>query len=170
VVGTPIATVRRVNSSPAEDSRASEVDVLADVVARLRRALRRGVRTEVPFEALSVAQVELLQSIADTPGVRAGALAERLLLAPTTVSTLVAALLDGGLLDRGRDPRDGRAYVLALTEEGRERLDAWQRATTGVLASALDGLSAADRQTLQRAVPALDRLVAALDTRPRPEP
>jgi MFS family permease len=52
---------------------------LADVVSRLRRAMRRAARAADPVTALSVAQLELLSCLAEHPGARPGQLAGLLL-------------------------------------------------------------------------------------------
>lgn len=142
---------------------AREEPALADVVARLRRALRRSVRVEVPFEAVSVAQVELMQLLADAPGLRAREISDRLLLAPTTVSTLIGQLLTADLIDRRPDPADRRAWQLHLTADGKKQLRSWQQANSRVLDAALARLDATDRKAVQAALPALARLVGHLD-------
>lgn len=136
---------------------------LAATVTRLRRALRRGVRPEVPHETLPVAQIEVLQYLAETPGLRASDLTERMLLAPTTVSTLVGQLLTGRLVERRPDPADRRVWHLYLTAGGRGELTHWQESTAGVLRPALTALPAADRQAIRAALPALERLVDRLE-------
>lgn len=136
---------------------------LAAVVTRLRRALRRGVRPAVPHEALPVAQVEVLQYLAESPGLRASDLTERMLLAPTTVSTLVGQLLDRRLVERRPDRADRRVWHLHLTDSGLAELTLWQQATTGLLRPALKGLPTADRRAIRAALPALERLVGRLD-------
>lgn len=142
----------------------SELDVLADIVTRLRRALRRSVRTDVPFESLSVAQVELMQLLAEQPGLRASEIGDQLLLAPTTVSTLVGALLSASLIERVADPDDRRAWHLNLTKEGTTRLGEWQQSNKRVLHDALDRLNPSDQKALRGALPALTKLVANLDS------
>lgn len=136
---------------------------LAAVVTRLRRALRRGVRPSVPHEALPVAQVEVLQYLAETPGLRASDLTDRMLLAPTTVSTLVGQLLDRTLVERRPDPDDRRVWHLHLTVGGLAELNRWQQSTTGLLRPALTALTTQDRQAIRAALPALERLVGQLD-------
>ncbi|MGN6331268.1 MAG: MarR family winged helix-turn-helix transcriptional regulator [Motilibacteraceae bacterium] len=135
---------------------------LADVVARLRRALRRAARAAVPEQPYSVAQLELLSAVAEHPGARAGDVAAALRLAPSTLSTLVQALERTGALRRDSGA-DRRTVVLALTDEGRRALDRWRGTNERLLASALDGLADADRAALRAALPALDALVAAVD-------
>ena len=60
---------------------------------------------------------------------------------PTTVSTYIARFLDRGLVERRRNPHDGRSYVLALTAEGDAVVDAVARRLT-VIAQAVAGESA----------------------------
>jgi len=138
-------------------------DRLADVVARLRRALRRGIRGDYPWELLPMAQVELLAQLAAHPACRVGDLAAELRLAPNTVSTLVAQLTDRGLLARVADPADGRSHRLSLTSAGERQLQAWQQAQQRMLADALSSLTPPDQATVLAALPAFERLTGALD-------
>ena len=148
----------------ARASSAADLDALADVVTRLRRALRRTVRSDLPFETLPMAQIEVMQLLAERPGLRAGEVGETLLLAPTTVSTLVGALLTQDLIDRRADPADRRACQLHLTAEGEHQLAEWQQSNRRILRDAATQLDAADLRALREAVPALARLVNRLDT------
>jgi len=137
-------------------------DQLADVVARLRRALRRGVRTDHPAESLPMAQVELLQQVAAEPGSRVNDLAAELRLAPNTVSTLVAQLCAQGLLVRSGDPADRRSRRLSVTAAGHAQLAAWQQTHRRMLSAALDRIGAGDRTAVLAALPALEHLTRAL--------
>jgi DNA-binding MarR family transcriptional regulator len=147
----------------ARRSTPADLDALADVVTRLRRALRRVVRSDVPFEALPMAQIEVMQLLAERPGLRAGEVGEALLLAPTTVSTLVGALLTLDLIERQADPADRRAWRLLLTEDGEQRLADWQQSNRRVMRDAAAHLGVTDLQALRDALPALSRLAAHLD-------
>ncbi|TAM89350.1 MAG: MarR family transcriptional regulator [Jatrophihabitans sp.] len=137
---------------------------LAEVVTRLRRALRAGVRADYPWERLPMAQVELLQRLADEPGLRVSDLAARHRLAPNTVSNLVQQLVQSGLVVRTADPGDRRAVVITLTRAGEAQLQGWLDANSRRLAAALERLSARDRNAILRIVPALTRLVDALES------
>ncbi len=147
----------------ARGASGKDLDALADEVTRLRRALRRVVRSDLPFETLPMAQIEVMQLLAERPGLRAGEVGEALLLAPTTVSTLVGALLTQDLIDRRADPADRRAWKLHLTSEGKQRLADWQQSNRRVLRDAAAHLDAADLRALHEAVPALARLVSRLE-------
>lgn len=138
--------------------------VLADVVARLRRAMRRSARVRLPGSALSVAQLELLSTIEENPGARPGELARVLRLAPNSVSTLANSLAASGMVRRVADPRDARGAVFELTAEAVDQVHAWRDSNAAALAAALAGLSDADQRAVTEALPALTHLVAVLDT------
>jgi DNA-binding MarR family transcriptional regulator len=148
----------------ARHSTPADLDALADVVTRLRRALRRVVRSDVPFEALPMAQIEVMQLLAERPGLRAGEVGDALLLAPTTVSTLIGTLLTQDLIDRQPDPADRRAWRLLLTPDGEMRLADWQQSNRRVMRAAATRLADDDLRALRDALPALTQLVAQLDS------
>jgi hypothetical protein len=51
---------------------------LTGAITQLRRALGASMRTDIPWETLPMARVEVLQTLADVSSVRIGDLAERL--------------------------------------------------------------------------------------------
>ncbi|MCK9893083.1 MarR family winged helix-turn-helix transcriptional regulator [Frankia sp. AgB32] len=146
-----------------------DVRQLTEVVNRLRRALRASIRTEYTWESLPMAQVELLQCLAERNGARVGELAGLLRLAPNSVSTLVQHLSDAGYLHRERDPADRRAALLRLTPVGAAALAGWQRAHERRLGTALARLGEGDRTAILAALPALSNLVEALGDRGEPD-
>lgn len=135
---------------------------LTDVVARLRRVLRASIRADYPWEALPMAQVELLQSLADSAPARVGDLATRLRLAPSTVSGLISQMMSTGLVERGTHPTDRRVAVVELSANGRDQLAGWHTAHRERIAIALDDLAPGDRAAIDAALPALSRLVDRL--------
>jgi DNA-binding MarR family transcriptional regulator len=136
---------------------------LTDVLTRLRRALRASVRGEFPWESLPMAQVELLQRLAEEPDRRIGELAERHRLATNTVSTLIQQMVEAALVERRPDPRDRRAVTVRLTADGLRRLDAWRAAHERRLAAAMTEMASADRGVIITATGALARLAARLE-------
>lgn len=136
---------------------------LTKAVTRLRRALRTSIRTDYPWETLPMAQVELLQVLAEHSPARVGDLAARQHLATSTVSGLVGQMIDNGLVTRATDPHDRRVSAVTLTGLGHAQLAAWTRAHEHRLASALEALDDGDRGALRAALPALLRLVEHLD-------
>ncbi len=136
---------------------------LADVVARLRRAMRRAARVRGSADVLSVAQLELLSCVAENPGVRPSRLARLLQLAPNSVTTLVNGLVSRGLLSRTGKKGDRRAVSLALTPPGESAVHQWQATNEAILQSALQQLHAGQQELLAAAMPALRELVHAID-------
>lgn len=145
---------------------AAKTRELTDVITRLRRALRRSIRTDYPWESRPMAQVEVLQSLRETGASRVGDLAEQLRLSQSTVSALVGKLIDAGLVSRDVDRADRRASVVDLTADGLRDVGEWDSAHQRRLAAALRSLDAADRAAVLAAVSALRRLVDALDGEP----
>jgi DNA-binding MarR family transcriptional regulator len=149
-----------VQTRPAEHLLAEE---LAAAWGGVRRRLRRGAREVVPGEPLTGAQIELLRLVESQPGVGVRDAAAALHLAPNTVSTLVRGLVGDDLLARSADPDDGRAARLALTVTARRRLRRWRDERGRLLAGALRRLSGEDLAALEASLPALERLLAALE-------
>jgi DNA-binding MarR family transcriptional regulator len=145
---------------------------LADLVSRLRRAMRRTARarqaTEAPpgsrasAAALSVAQLELLSCLAETPGARPGQLSQLLRLAPSSVTTLVNALRADGLVTRISGP-DRRTAELRLTDAGTAAVRRWHATNEAIVSAALGSLPAGSRAALRQALRAFRELTAAID-------
>lgn len=136
---------------------------LTEIVNRIRRALRASIRSEYPWESLPMAQVEILQRLAEQPGLGVSDLARRHRLATNTVSNLIQQMVTSGLVERTTNPADRRAVTLRLTAAGSERLHGWQLAHEHRIETALAALSPADRKVIARALPALTRLAAELE-------
>lgn len=101
----------------------------ADIIAcELGRLQRIRDRTVALIASLSKGEVDpaiysCLYRLAIDGPMRSGALAEALYSDPSTVSRQVAHLVERGLVERRADPGDGRAIVLAVTENGRRMAD-----------------------------------------------
>ncbi|MGW3993584.1 MarR family winged helix-turn-helix transcriptional regulator [Amycolatopsis sp. NPDC004772] len=141
-------------------------DRLLGAVQGIRRVVRRRVRADVPGSPLPGAQAELLRVVADRPGIGVAAAARELHLANNSVSTLVNQLADAGLLRREADPADRRAARLEITAAAAERMAAWRRARTGLVADALAKLSEEDITAIGQALPALEKLTGILKEQP----
>jgi DNA-binding MarR family transcriptional regulator len=140
---------------------------IADVVSRLRRAMRRAARAagrdgKLPG-GLSVAQLELLSCVADNPGARPGQLARLLRLAPSSVATLVYGLRRAGLVSRTGGQLDRRTASLELTAEGTAVVGRWQEVNERILQAAIISLGSASRGALAAALPGLRELSGAVD-------
>jgi DNA-binding MarR family transcriptional regulator len=137
---------------------------LTDVITRLRRVLRSSVRHEFPWESLPMAQVEILQRLADEPGLGVSELATRQRLATNTVSNLIQQMVLSELVSRAPRPGDRRAQNLRLTATGTELLQSWQNANERRVAKALSRLPRNRQALIEEAIPALSELAALLET------
>ncbi len=136
---------------------------LADIVSRLRRAMRRAARAADPALGLSVAQLELLSCMAEHPGVRPSQLARLLRLAPSSVATLLNGLQSAGYVRRLGGEDDRRTVSLHLSEEGAAAVTRWHRVNEEIIRAALATLSPQDQAALRDATPALRDLTVAID-------
>jgi DNA-binding MarR family transcriptional regulator len=136
---------------------------VADLVARLRRAMRKAARVAQPAMPLSVAQLELLSLLQEHPGARPSDLAGLLRLAANSVSTLANAMAGAGMLDRSPGATDKRTVEFALTPRGARLVGQWRTTNTDLLRNAIAALDTQDQQVLAEALPVLERLVAAID-------
>ena len=161
------AAARPAAARPAGSAHDPQGLAIADAVSRLRRAMRRAARARGPGGSfpggLSVAQLEFLSCLAENPAARPGQVARLLLLAPSSVATLVNGLASRGLVIRTGGVVDRRTAVLDLTPAGLAVLADWQEVNEQILAAALTALPAASRRSLNSSLPALRRLTAAVD-------
>lgn len=163
--------------SDVEATRAAALDrapdpddvALADVIARLRRAMRRAARVNDPANTLSVAQLEVLSCLGEHPDSRPSQLARLLRLAPNSVTTLVNNLHARRLVARTPSSTDGRAVSLALTPAGERAVRQWQATNSAILGRALRDLAPATRTQVTSALPGLRELVHAIDAVVLPE-
>jgi DNA-binding MarR family transcriptional regulator len=123
-------------------------------VRRLFRSLRR-----VTPAGLGNGSLSALATLVKCGSMRHGDLAEREGVTPPTLSRIVAALVDSGLVSRSPDPEDGRAWLVCATAEGEAAVVGMRSARIQELTRRLDRLTAAQRQTLIAALPALEALV-----------
>jgi DNA-binding MarR family transcriptional regulator len=141
----------------------TRADGLAEGIARLRRALRRGARVADPGNPLAIAQLELLSALTELPGARPGQLARLLHVRPNTVTTIVNALEARGMVRRATADDDRRAVELTATDAGQQAVHHWQATNAAVLHLALSTLTAQQRRALTTAAPALQALAQAID-------
>jgi DNA-binding MarR family transcriptional regulator len=139
---------------------------LADIVSRLRRAIRRAGRAADPTMKLSVAQLELLSCMAEHPGIRPSQLARMLRLAPSSVATLLSGLQSAGYVRRtpaGHGAGDRRTVSLDLSDQGLAAVTRWHRVNEEIVRTALAALPPRDQAVLRDAAPALRDLTASID-------
>jgi DNA-binding MarR family transcriptional regulator len=132
-----------------------------DLAVRLRLAITRTARRlrQEAGEDLSPSQAAALATIDRHGPLTPSELADRERVKRPTATRVIARLEEAGLVDRARDPQDGRSSLVGLTPAGRE-LVARVRARKDVyLARRLRELDAEERATLDRAAVILERLL-----------
>jgi DNA-binding MarR family transcriptional regulator len=152
-------------TAPSREVANREAAELLAAVSAVRRTARQAVRKAWRDEPLPTAQSELLRLVAGRPGISVAEAARELRLAPNTVSTLVGRLADQGLLGREKAPGDARSVRLSVTHRARQRIADWRDLRADLAQQAMAGLTAAERQHLADAVPALLRLAERLALR-----
>ncbi|MET8468964.1 MarR family winged helix-turn-helix transcriptional regulator [Streptomyces sp. NPDC006422] len=142
----------------ADQAAASE---LSHLLGPLRRAVLRATRNAADLPDLPEAQIELLRVLADGP-LPARETADRLRVAPSTVSNLVKSMRAAGLVERRSRPDDARTVLLAATAKATDLLDRYDHASAAALARGIEHLTPQERTALRAALPALSRLAAGL--------
>jgi DNA-binding MarR family transcriptional regulator len=136
-----------------------------EVAAALRVAigmLYRRLRQATPTE-LTLAESSTLSRLERGGPASSSELARYDRISPQSMGVTVAALEDRGLIERDRDPEDGRRIVLSITEAGRQLIHDKRGARTGQIAAALgDGFSGGELTQLMTVVPLLERLAEKL--------
>jgi len=137
---------------------------LRTVLGRLSRQLR--TTTASTDAGLTPTKISVLLSVDRRGTSRISEVAELEALNPTLLSRTISTLVDAGLLDRVCDPGDRRTAWVQVTGEGHQLAERMRRERTDALRIALESLSERDRDTIERALPALESLAEVLRERP----
>ena len=133
----------------------------ADLAVRLRLAIARTarrLRQEAGAE-LSPSQTAALATIDRHGPLTPSELAVRERIQRPTVTRIVSRLEEAGLVQRTRDPQDGRSSLVSLSPAGSALLARGRTRKDAYLARRLHDLDADDRATLERAAAILERLL-----------
>src|SRR5262249_35939959 len=103
-------------TQPADDTPAP--GDIVETLMRLLHTIRRRHHARFSSQELSGPRMRLLSALAEQQPVRMGDLAARLGLSARTITALVDALEQEGLLARRPDPTDRRAILIELTASG----------------------------------------------------
>ena len=133
----------------------------ADLAVRLRLAIARTARRlrQEAGDELSPTQAAALATIDRHGPLTPSELADREQVKRPTATRVIARLEELGLVDRARDPHDGRSSLVALTARGRVLVTRLRARKDVYLARRLRELDADDRATLDRAAAILERLL-----------
>jgi len=131
------------------------------------RMVGRVKRIPVPAElegmALAPRHLSLLSFLLFDGPATVNELAERLEVAPTTVSLMVGDLSRQGILDRHEDDTDRRRRIVSITPTRRRAIKSWLGRGANAWKQALAPLTPRERQVL---VAALRTYEAAMDDDP----
>ncbi len=148
----------------AEDKDNAEDEV--ELAARLRVAAARLARQlrQRTMGGLTPSQLSCLTSVEQLGPVRLADLAAREAVAPPTLTRIVAALVEIGMVERQPDPDDARAARITATSGGRAALRQVRAERTAFLVDRLKALAADDRSRLPALVALLENLAEAPST------
>jgi len=147
--------IRTTNDSAARGS-GTLANRLRPVLLRLARELRR----EIQALGVTSGQVTLLIQIKRDPGITASELAERERISAPGMSGHISRLETAQLIERTR-AADRRRIGLTLTTAGELVLEDVRRRRTAWLSERLKGLSPEERDAIEAALPALEKLLEA---------
>ncbi|MGI8309827.1 MarR family winged helix-turn-helix transcriptional regulator [Saccharopolyspora hattusasensis] len=133
------------------------------LVSRLRLAvvrLNRRLRAQSADLKITLSQLSALSCLHKTGAMTPGELAAREGVQPPSMTRVIAALEDAGLVARRAHPTDGRQAIVELTEAGRARIDEEVSIRERWLDQQLVDLSEEERRVLSQAVEIIDRLAS----------
>jgi DNA-binding MarR family transcriptional regulator len=137
-----------------------------DSIRRIVQFLRESSREAEWRVGLSGAQLFVLRTVAESPGLSLNALAERTRTHQSSVSAVVTRLAREGLVERRTAASDARRAEIRLSPDGRRRIKSAPRTAQERLVAAVDALSPANRVRLASM---LDALVRGMALRIRPD-
>jgi DNA-binding MarR family transcriptional regulator len=152
-------------ATTAQPLDAPTVTRLRVVLGRLARQLR--TTAAAAESGLTPTKISVLLGVDRRGRMRISELAAVEALNPTMLSRTISTLVEAGLLDRSSDAGDRRAAWVQVTDEGHRLAERMRRERTEAVNHGIARLTDADREILERAIPALEALADELKDRPR---
>src|SRR5215475_7675482 len=125
-------------------------------VLRLSRRLRKH-----DLAGLTPSQLSTLATVGKSGPVRLGDLAAAERIAPSTLTRLINVLESRGYVRRDADTGDARAFLVSVTDEGRDVLERIKEEATSLLTDILMTLPPDQLSALAHALPALEQLAGS---------
>ena len=145
------------NGMGSEDS----LDALEMRIFHLMRVLRRRFARDLSRHGLTFPQFMTLLSLERSgESCRMGPLAEATMQSAASMTAIVDRLLERGLVERRRDPKDRRSVVVSLTEIGREVLNRVRADRRHAVKQALAQLGPGEQSRL---LETLDKMIHLLE-------
>jgi DNA-binding MarR family transcriptional regulator len=149
-----------VEGLPGETETRSEIAALLhEQFARLTRQMRT---LELP-SGMTPERLSALSVIDKRGPISVSALAENEMVRPATMSRMITALVEDGLVKRAGDKTDGRGVLVSTTSKGRRTFQRAQEQRLQHFAEVLDSLSSEQLSAMRNLTAALDRLTRLLD-------
>jgi len=148
----------------ARGKRSTTADKTSDLADRLHSAaihLLRRLRREDDASGLPAPQLSAMSVIVFGGPITLGALASAEQVRAPTITKLVAALEEQGLVERETDVEDRRVVRVTATARGTKLLHEGRRRRVASLAESLGFLPVADRAALSDAIPILEKIARA---------
>lgn len=148
-------------SEPPRKTR-DEAEVIADRLHSAAIHLLRRLRREDASTGLSAPRLSALSVIVFGGPLTLGELANAEQVRPPTMTRLVSALEDDGLVTREADPDDKRLTRIRATQKGRALLFRGRARRVAALTAEVRGLEPGERGELTRALAILDGVITRL--------
>jgi DNA-binding MarR family transcriptional regulator len=144
----------------SEDTACGEIAALLnDQFSRLSRQLRN---MDLP-DGMTPERLSALSVIEKRGPISVTALADKEMVRPATMSRMVSALVDEGLVRRRDDKTDGRGVLVSSTPKGRRTYRRAQQVRLQQFVEALNALTPDQLSAMRSLAAALERLTLLLD-------
>ena len=148
-------------------SRDSSSREALDSLRRIVQSLRESSRRAEQQLGISGAQLFVLEQLADAPAQSLNELAAGTFTHQSSVSTVVARLVEQDLVSRQRSTTDRRKLVLVLTARGRRLAAKTTGTAQGALIASIERLPFRSRHTLARLLGRVVNRMKATERNPR---
>jgi DNA-binding MarR family transcriptional regulator len=141
-------------------------DQVGDRYLKVHHRMFRAVNDEMSGCGLSLARTKVLLRLRELGPVRQSVLAADFGLSPHSITDIVDGLERLGMAERGPDPTDRRAKLVAITDAGQAGLDVANATRQRLLTDIFGALSEADLAALLRVLDSLDEAAQRLTAAP----
>jgi DNA-binding MarR family transcriptional regulator len=157
----PSVTTEGLPSASGESAGGAGDTALASALRLSVVRLNRRLRAQRADTSVTLTQLAALSTLDSHGALTPGELAAHEKVQPPSMTRVLAALEERGLVVRRPHPSDGRQALVQLTEAGQDLLAQEVRMREAWLAQRLAELPAEDRDILRAASAVIDRLVAS---------
>ena len=149
-------------NSDSERKTQDDAEAIADRLHSAAIHLLRRLRREDVTSGLSAPRLSALSVVVFGGPLTLGELANAEQVRPPTMTRLVSALENAGLVAREADPEDGRLTRIRATQKGRALLLRGRARRVAALTAEVRRLEPGEREELTRALATLDGVIARL--------